>query len=100
MSKRESKDVLEQASSLLDSIEIDFEKLQARKREVFPLLPDSQFAKLLGITPTTYSDYKNKKAATPSLKVGLKAALVLGLDLRSLVPQYPQIEDFFSQNLR
>jgi transcriptional regulator with XRE-family HTH domain len=90
----------DEAVDLLDSIRIDFEKLQERKRELYPLLPDAQFAKLLGVTPGTYSDYKNKKAATPSLRVGLKAALVLRFDLRELVPQAVEIETFFARNLR
>lgn len=92
--------IIEQAVELLDSISIDFERLQERKRKLYPQLSDAQFARILGITPATYSDYKNKKAATPSLKVGLKAALALKLDLRKLVPQADQIEIFFAQNLR
>jgi transcriptional regulator with XRE-family HTH domain len=92
--------IADEAVNLLDSIRIDFEKLQERKRELYPLLPDAQFARLLGITPATYSDYKNKKAATPSLRVGLKAALVLRFDLRELVPQAGEIETFFARNLR
>jgi transcriptional regulator with XRE-family HTH domain len=92
--------IADEAVDLLNSIRIDFEKLQERKRELYPLLPDAQFARLLGVTPATYSDYKNKKAATPSLKVGLKAALVLRFDLRDLVPEAGEIENFFAQNLR
>src|SRR5262245_15413575 len=92
--------IADEAIDLLNSIRIDFEKLQERKRELYPLLPDAQFARLLGVAPTTYSDYKNKKAATPSLKVGLKAALILRFDLRELVPEAGEIENFFARRLR
>ncbi len=91
---------IEKASDLLDSIEIEFGSLQEKKRQLYPALSDAQFARLLGVTPATYSDYKTKKAATPSLKVGLKAAFALGLDLRNMVPDAAKIEDFFAENLR
>src|SRR5262245_18415821 len=92
--------IADRTVNLLDSIRIDFERLQERKRELYPLLPDAQFARLLGITPATYSDYKNKNAAIPSLRVGLNAALVLSFDLRELVPQAGEIETFCALNLR
>lgn len=92
--------ILDQASALLASVEIDIGRLQAEKEKRFPNLTDAEFARLLGVKPATYSDYKNSKQATPSLHVAIRAALALGLDLRHLVPQTPNIEEFFSANLR
>lgn len=89
-----------QAFALLESIEIDMDRLQAEKQKKFPHLTDAQFAELLGVKPATYSDYKNSKQAKPSLQVAIRAALILDFDLRRLVPQADMLTQFFSQNLR
>jgi transcriptional regulator with XRE-family HTH domain len=89
-----------QAFALLDSIQIDMDRLQAEKQRKLPHLTDAQFAELLGVKPATYSDYKNSKQAKPSLQVAIRASLLLDFDLRLLVPQAAALTEFFSQNLR
>ena len=88
-----------QAFALLDSIEIDMHQLQREKEKKLPHLSNAQFARLLGVKPATYSDYRNKQAK-PSLSVAIRAALILDFDLRLLVPQADTLITFFSQNLR
>ena len=100
MSRKITHDVLVRAMEILDQVQVEFTVVQERKEAMYPSLSDAQFARLLGITPATYNDYKSKKAATPSLKVGLKAAFALELDLRSLVSEAEKIKVFFNQNLR
>src|SRR5262245_37896846 len=81
------KQLTRQAIALLDSIEIDMDRLQAEKQKKLPPLTNTQFAELLGVKTATYSDYKNSKQAKPSLPVALRAALILDFDLRLVVPR-------------
>lgn len=100
MAIEDRKQLNRQAFALLDSIEIDMDRLQQEKEKKFPHLTDTQFAELLGVKPTTYSDYRNSKQAKPSLRVAIRAALILDFDLRCLVPQADALMHFFSQNIR
>jgi|SRR5882672_8646838 len=100
MAIEDGKQLNRQAFALLETIEIDMDRLQQEKERKFPHLTDTQFAELIGVKPATYSDYRNSKQAKPSLRVAIRAALVLDFDLRYLVPQADALTQFFSQNLR
>ena len=70
--------------------------MDAAKRERYPEMTDDAFSKLIGIAPTTYSDYKNR-GSVPSLPVALTVALALNLDLRALVVNATEVAGFFEQ---
>jgi transcriptional regulator with XRE-family HTH domain len=80
-------------------VTINFQPVDMARRERFPSLTDEQFAKMLGITPATYSDYKNR-GTVPSLEVAVTAAIALDLDLRVLASERASVDSFFSSQLR
>jgi len=73
-------------------LQIDVSVLMRRKEEQFPLVQDKDFASWLGVTPSTFSDYKNTRKTMPSLPVALRAAIILNMDLRDLVINPDQIK--------
>ena len=78
-------------------VTINFQPVDTARRERFPSLTDERFAKMLGITPATYSDYKNR-GTVPSLEIALTAAIALDLDLRVLVSERAVVDSFFSDS--
>lgn len=64
---------------------INFAPVLAAKAARFPDMTDAEFAVMVGVTPSTWSDY-NKRGTVPSLLVALTFAKVLDLDLLALLP--------------
>lgn len=96
--KTDKAGIVQQYAELLNKVEVDISVLQDEKNSKLPHLTNADFAKIIGIEPTTFCDYKSSnKKATPSLLVTLKASLILRMDMRKLVSNWADIEKEFAQ---
>lgn len=99
--KTDNAELVLQAAELLAGVEVDFSLLQEKKNAKLPGLSDADFAKIIGIKPSTLCDYKNPaKKARPSLLVAVRASLALGVDWKSFVPGWQTIQNDLAEIIR
>ena len=90
-----------QAAELLKNVGVDFSLVQKEKNAKLPGLSDADFAKIIGVNPSTFCDYKNpSKNASPSLIVAVRASLALQTDWKKFVPDWEEIEKTFVEIIR
>jgi len=84
MKDQQRQNTLEELKAKVAGVQIDVTSLFAAFKEKYPTLNKRDFAEILGIESGTLSDYTGQKKAIPSLKVAIKAAIIVDADLRDL----------------